>query len=99
VQPSPSPFLSAAGCRIVAIYGPTIYPASCVMFLLRANALRGQVGGGWALEIEISLGPLKWHRAFRRVPFEAQKSRLALVMHLPASKTLHTGPYQSEFHR
>ncbi len=30
---------------------------------------------GWALEIETLLGPVKWHRADRRVPFGAQKSR------------------------
>ncbi len=34
--------------------------------LMRADTLRGQVGGGWALEIESFLGPLKWHRADRR---------------------------------
>ncbi len=27
------------------------------MFLVRADPLRGQVGGGWALEIETILGP------------------------------------------
>jgi hypothetical protein len=32
---------------------------------MRANPLRGQVGGGWA--------PVKWYRAVRRVPFGAQK--------------------------
>jgi hypothetical protein len=30
-------------------------------------------GRGWALEIEIFLGPEKWHRAVRRVPFGAKK--------------------------
>ncbi len=43
------------------------------MFLMRADPLREQVGGGWALEIEPFLGPVKWHRAVRRVPFVAQK--------------------------
>jgi hypothetical protein len=28
-----------------------IYTAPYVMLLMRANPLRGQVGGGWALEI------------------------------------------------
>ncbi len=32
------------------------------------------MGEGWALEIESFLGPVKWHRADRRVPFEAQKT-------------------------
>jgi hypothetical protein len=30
---------------------------------------------GWSLEIETFLGSVKWHRAVRRVPFGAQKSR------------------------
>ncbi len=29
----------------------------------------------WALEIKSFLGPVRWHRANRRVPFEAQKTR------------------------
>jgi hypothetical protein len=45
------------------------------MCLMREDPLRGQVGGGWALEIETFLGLVKWHRAVRRVPFGAQKSR------------------------
>ncbi len=44
------------------------------MFLMRADTLRGQVGGDWALEMESFLGPVKWHRAARRVPFGAQKT-------------------------
>ncbi len=36
---------------VIAIYAPMIYMAPCVMFLMRADPLRGQVGGGWALEI------------------------------------------------
>jgi hypothetical protein len=43
------------------------------MFLMRADPLRGQVGGGWAVEIEGFLGSVKWHRDDRRVPFGAQK--------------------------
>jgi hypothetical protein len=45
------------------------------MFLKRENLLRGQVEGGWALDIETFFGPVKWHRAVRRVLFGAQKSR------------------------
>ncbi len=41
--------------------------------LERAYPVRGQVGGGWALDIESFLGPVKWHRADRRVSFGAQK--------------------------
>jgi hypothetical protein len=40
---------------------------------MRAYPLCGEVGGGWALEFESFLGPLKWHRADRRVPFGAKK--------------------------
>ncbi len=43
---------------ILVIYAPMNYTAPCVMFLMRADTLRGQVGGGWALEIEIFLCPL-----------------------------------------
>ena len=61
--------------RKIAIYAPMIYTAQCVMFLMRADTLRGQIGGGWTLEMESFLGPVKWHRADRRVPFGAQKTR------------------------
>ncbi len=33
-------------------YASMIYTALNVMFLMRADPLRGQVGGGWAQEIE-----------------------------------------------
>ncbi len=51
--------------------------APCLMFLMRADTLFRQVGGGWALEIESFLGPVNWHRADpdRRVPFGGQKTR------------------------
>ncbi len=51
-----------------------VYMAPCVMFLMRADTLRGRVGEGWALEIESFLDPLKWHRADRQVLFLAQKT-------------------------
>jgi hypothetical protein len=60
---------------MLAIYVPMIYTAPYVMLLMGADKLRGQVGGGWALEIKTFLGPVKWHQAIRRVPFGAQKSR------------------------
>ena len=55
------------------------------------------MGGGWALEIETFLGPVKSHQAVRQVPCWAQKNPLPLaqVIDLHASKTLHTGPYKS----
>jgi hypothetical protein len=43
-------------------YAPMIYTALCIMFWICAYPLRGQVGGG----------PVKWHRADRRVPLGAQ---------------------------
>ena len=52
-----------------------IYTALCIMFWMRAYTLRGEVGGGWALEFPSFLGPVKWERADRRVPFGAQKTR------------------------
>jgi hypothetical protein len=36
----------------LAIYANLIYTAPYVLFLMRADPLRGQVGGGWALETE-----------------------------------------------
>jgi hypothetical protein len=36
---------------------------------LREEVLREEVGGGWALEISSFLGPVKWYRADRRMPF------------------------------
>jgi hypothetical protein len=53
------------------------------MFWMRANPLLGQVGGGWALEFESFLGPVKWHLADRRVPFGAQKTRAPRFSHPP----------------
>ncbi len=50
-----------------------IYTASCIMFWMRAYSLRGEVGGGWALEFESFLGPVKRQRTDMRVPFGAQK--------------------------
>jgi hypothetical protein len=45
----------------ITIYAPMIYVVLCVMFLMQADTLNGQVGGGWALEISSFLGPVKWH--------------------------------------
>ncbi len=36
------------------------------MFWRRAYTLRGEVGGGWALEFPSFLGPLKWEQADRQ---------------------------------
>ncbi len=39
-------FISRGGC-VLASYAPMIYTTQCVMFLMRADLLWGQVGGGW----------------------------------------------------
>jgi hypothetical protein len=48
------------------------------MFWMGAYTLRGEVGGGWALEFPSFLGPVKWERADRRVPFGAHLSLCVL---------------------
>jgi hypothetical protein len=40
-----------------------IYTAPCIMFWMLAYTLRGEVGGGWALEFPIFYVPVKWERA------------------------------------
>jgi hypothetical protein len=42
------------------------------MFLMRADPLRGHVGGGWAWKSRL-FWALKWQRA-KRVPYMPQKS-------------------------
>jgi hypothetical protein len=55
-------------------YGPVrnAFDAGSIYYCTLAS------GGGWALEIESFLDPVKWHRADRRVPFEAKKTRTFL---------------------
>jgi hypothetical protein len=59
----------------IAIYATLIYTAPYVMFLICADQLRGQVGGGWALEIETLLGPEM--ATSETSAIWAQKSRLS----------------------
>jgi hypothetical protein len=60
---------------VLAICGPMIYKYDLyAMLLMQANPLRGKVRGGWTLEIETFLGPVKWPHAVRRVAFGAQNS-------------------------
>ncbi len=47
-----------------------------MVFFYATDPLGGQMEGGWALKIENFLGPEKWHRAVRQVPFGAQKCDL-----------------------
>jgi hypothetical protein len=81
-----------------------IYTVPCIMFWMHAYPLRMQVGGGWALEIEIFLGP-KMALAYRlnAISQSPKNSRfpgpnplpLALIMDMHAFKTLCTGLYKS----
>ncbi len=45
------------------LYGPVRNVSDACRY-----TLRGQVGGGWTLEIKSFLGPVKWHRADRLFP-------------------------------
>jgi hypothetical protein len=44
--------LSTRSNTILAISGLMVYTTPFVMFLMRTDPLRGQMGGGWTLEIE-----------------------------------------------
>jgi hypothetical protein len=76
-----------------------IRPSAYRVMLLLRPALRGQVGVGWALEIECFLGPVKWHRADRRVECHLELNRPAraaqvhknLVALLRPPSPIHTG--------
>jgi hypothetical protein len=53
------PVVDSSHCRLT-IYAPVIYTAQCIMFWIGTYTLRGEVGGGWALEFPSFLGPVKW---------------------------------------
>jgi hypothetical protein len=60
----------------IAICAPTIYTALCVMLLMRAASITRASGRGLGPgNIETFLGPVKWRRANRRVPFVAQENQ------------------------
>jgi hypothetical protein len=48
------------------------------MFLMRADTLRRQMGGGSGPRNREFFGPVKWHRADRRVPFGPLKNSTAV---------------------
>jgi hypothetical protein len=52
-----------------------INAAPCIMLLMRVASITRASGRGLGPGIETFLAPVKWHRADRRVPFGAQKSR------------------------
>jgi hypothetical protein len=64
----------AHGSAGIAFYAPKLYTAPCVMFLMRADPLRRQVGGGWALEIE-SFWALKTQAAVVKTEMERKRVR------------------------
>jgi hypothetical protein len=86
--------------NIITIYLPMINTAPCIMFWMRAYPLLGQVGGGWTLEFESFLGPVKWHRADGECHFGPKKLdvlSLSSLIHAPHARAayapLHnTGP-------
>jgi hypothetical protein len=73
-----------------------VYTAPCVMYLLRADTLRGQVGEGLALEIESFWASCNGIEPICECHLGPKNSRfpgpnplpLAQVMDLPASKII-----------
>jgi hypothetical protein len=63
-----------------------------------AYLLRGEVGGGWALEFLSFLGPVKWERAVRRVPFGARKTWEFQGPTPPTSPSNGSAPIQNIMH-
>jgi hypothetical protein len=68
-----------------------IYTAPCIMFWMCAYPSLGEVGGGWALEFSSFLGPVKWHRADRRVPSECRLPRRPETSSTPGGQPLNAG--------
>ncbi len=58
------------------------------MFLMCADPLRGQVGGGWALGNQKFMSPVKWHQADRQVPFGAKKLEISRAHSLPLAQVM-----------
>jgi hypothetical protein len=79
---------------IITIYAPMFYTYSTKHNILDAyiSITRGS-GRGLGLEFESFLGPAKWHRADRRVPFGAQKTRApGCINHRCIGCFMHTSP-------
>ncbi len=80
----------------------------CLMDLMHADPLLGQVGGGWALKIKSFLGP-KWHLPNGLMPFHiSNKVSISRAQPLPtcpcimdlfAANTLHMVPNKSLVHK
>jgi hypothetical protein len=65
-----------------------IYTAPCIMFWMRAYPLRGEVGGGWALEFSSFLGPVKWHEADRRLSFHRRQPKIVKTVSAHSKSTV-----------
>ncbi len=84
-------------------YATMIYTAQCLMFWMRAYPLRGQVGGGWALEFKSFFnffGPCEMALSRKASAIWGPKNSrfpgpnplpLAQIMDMHESKTLCTG--------
>ena len=71
----------------ITINEPVDYMPRAVMILMRGQRHYAGHWKGWAMKVETFLGP-ETAQAKRTLP-------MALLMDLPASKTLHTGPCKS----
>ncbi len=69
------------------------------MFWMRAYPLQGEVGGGWVLEFESFLGPVKWHRAELWVPFGPKKLENSRAQPPPTSPRNVYARIQNIMHR
>ncbi len=92
--------------KVITIYTPMIYTAPCIRFLMQADRLRGEVGwgGGLALEIESFVGPCEIAWAHKTQDFQHQPPSPPPPPTSPCnlsdtSKTLRAGPYKSLVHR
>jgi hypothetical protein len=57
--PYNTPVKVTRGLVCIKQYAPMIYTALCIMFLMLAYPLLGEEGGGWTLEFDSFLGPVK----------------------------------------
>ncbi len=62
----------------VSIYASINYTAPCVMSLMRTDTLRGQVGGGWALEWKV-FGPCELASSRKASAIWGGETRLLMV--------------------
>jgi hypothetical protein len=66
----------------ITIYAPMIYTAPCIMVWMRAYPLRGQVGGGWALEFVSNLGPVKWPFVLKDLQMYTDKKEMTFSSYI-----------------